>query len=81
MNMPSEFKAAIEAAHGDPVEIVDGDRHYVLIDAEVYQKMADLVDQEDVKSMYQYIGRVFGPDGWDDPAMDIYNDLDPRKQP
>lgn len=25
--------------------------------------------------------RVFGRDGWDDPAMDVYNDLDPRKPP
>ena len=26
MNMPSEFKAAIEAAQGGPVEIIDGDQ-------------------------------------------------------
>jgi len=25
--------------------------------------------------------QVFGRDGWDDPAMDVYNELDPRNNP
>jgi hypothetical protein len=30
--------------------------------------------------MYLPVMETFGKEGWDDPAMDIYNDLDPRRQ-
>jgi hypothetical protein len=76
MNMPSEFKAAIEAAHGGPVEIVDGDQHYVLIRAEVYQKLQAVMD-DGTKFALQEMGRK---SGWDDPSMDAYDALDPRQQ-
>ena len=29
------------------------------------------------RDMYPHVMEVFGREGWDDPAMDIYNDLDP----
>jgi len=32
------------------------------------------------RDMYPHVMEVFGREGWDDPAMDIYNDLDPRRQ-
>lgn len=75
MNMPSEFKAAIEAARGGPVDIVVGDQHYVLIRAEVYQKLQSGMD-EATKFALQEMGRK---SGWDDPSMDAYDALDPRK--
>jgi hypothetical protein len=25
--------------------------------------------------------KIFGRDGWDDPSMDVYNELDPRIKP
>lgn len=80
MNMPSEFKAAIEAAHGGPVEIVDGGNRYVIIRAELYERIKDLFDDgpltpEEQQGLLREAGKRAG---WDDPAMDIYNDLDPR---
>ena len=76
MNMPSEFKAAIEAAHGGPVEVVDGDQHYVLIRAEVYRKLQAVMD-DGTKFALQKMGRRAG---WDHPSMDAYDALDPRQQ-
>ena len=76
MNMPSEFKAAFEAAHGDPVEIVDGDQHHVLIRAEVYQKLQAVMDDGTTFAL-QEMGRRAR---WDDPSMDAYDALDPGKQ-
>ncbi len=81
MNIPSELKAALEAAHGGPVEIVDGQQHYVLIRAEVYDRLKDLFDngpltEEERAGLLRDAGKRAG---WDDPAMDVYNDLDPRR--
>jgi len=36
-------------------------------------------DDNEVREMYPGIAQALGPDGWDDPSRDIYNDLDPRK--
>lgn len=32
------------------------------------------------RDTYPHVMEVFGREGWDDPAMDLYNDLDPRSQ-
>jgi hypothetical protein len=34
---------------------------------------------DDTRSAYALAMRVFGQDGWDDPQMDEYNVLDPRR--
>jgi hypothetical protein len=36
-------------------------------------------DLDDVRLMYPYMAKVFGPAGWDDPEMDEYDALDPRR--
>jgi hypothetical protein len=38
-------------------------------------------DWDFVNDAYPYVMEVFGREGWDDPSMDVYNDLDPRRQP
>lgn len=41
------------------------------------------VEEDDhlfLREMYPHGMEVFGKAGWDDPAMDVYNDLDPRRQ-
>ncbi len=76
MNMPSEFKAAIEAAQGCPVEIVDGDQRYVLIRAKVYRKMQAVMD-DGTNFALQEMGRK---SGWNDASMGVYDALDPGKQ-
>jgi len=83
MNMPSDIKKALEAAHGAPVELVDGDRRYMVVRAELYESLKDLLDagalsEEERIGLLREAGRRAG---WDDPAMDVYNDLDPRRSP
>lgn len=36
-------------------------------------------DEPDVRAMYPHMAKVFGEAGWDDPQMDVYDDLDPRR--
>ena len=67
-----------------PPRALDPDTHttYVLIREKVYVRLEALLgDEQDSKftsDMYPHVMEVFGREGWDDPAMDIYNDLDPR---
>ena len=69
-----------------PPRVVDPDTDttYILIREEVYAQMKALLEEEKgeqfLHDMYPYVMEVFGKEGWDDPAMDIYNDLDPRRQ-
>lgn len=59
----------------------DTDTTYVLIPEEVYANLRGLLEEKQfLHDMYLPVMKVFGKEGWDDPAMDIYNDLDPRKQ-
>jgi hypothetical protein len=32
-----------------------------------------------LRDLYPHVMEVFGRDGWDDPAMDVYDELDPRR--
>lgn len=54
--------------------------NFVLLKAEVYERFKSLFEADpvtDEERLFQL--RQFGQRaGWDDPAMDIYEDLDPR---
>jgi hypothetical protein len=49
---------------------------YVLVRSEDYQQMKALVEGKlDVRESYPLMDAVAAKEGWDDPAMDIYNDF------
>ena len=58
---------------------------YVLVREEMYERLRQRFEEDDasqfVRAMTPHVMNVFGRDGWDDPAMDVYNDLDPRLNP
>ena len=62
-----------------PPRAVDPDTHttYVLIWKEVYDRVKALLDEAEgnqcLRDMYPHSMEVFGREGWDDAAMDIYN--------
>jgi len=75
------------AQHSDKLpRVLDPDTHatYVLIPEETYDRVKALLDEKAnnqfLRDMYPHVMEVFGREGWDDPAMDIYNELDPRRQ-
>ena len=82
-----EQRQAVAQPAENPPRAVDPDTRttYVLIREEVYNRVKALFVGEDdnqlLRDMYPHIMAVFGRAGWDDPAMDVYNDLDPRRQP
>lgn len=48
---------------------------------EVYERIKGIITEEDelLRGVYPHVMEVFGKAGWDDPAMDVYNELDPRR--
>jgi hypothetical protein len=70
----------------EPVRALDPEtkQTYVLVRTEVYERLQTLLgDSEEgafVHEMYPHVMEVFGREGWDDPAMDVYDELDPRRK-
>ena len=81
-----EQRQAVAQQGEKPLRAVDPDTHitYVLLPEEMYARVKALLEEEGgaqfLRDMYPHVMEVFGREGWDDPAMDIYNDLDPRRQ-
>ena len=71
--------SAIRAAVETPVRVVDPatNTEYVLLRADFYERVRHLFDDPADAFMAQIESAAAA--GWDDPAMDVYNDLDPRR--
>ncbi|HEY2158600.1 MAG TPA: hypothetical protein VGH33_23420 [Isosphaeraceae bacterium] len=73
-----EQRQAVDQAGNDPVRLEDPvtRRVFVLIAEEEYRRLRkqpdEVVDLDAQKAMLVQLGRTVG---WDDPAMDVYNDL------
>ena len=53
---------------------------YVLVRAEVYDRIKRLLGDETwAGDAYAAALEVFAREGWDDPRMDAYDSLDPRR--
>jgi hypothetical protein len=69
-----------------PPRVVDPVTHarYVLVREDVYDRVRGLFNPDEdhfVRDLAPHVMQVFGREGWDDPAMDVYNELDPRIKP
>ena len=82
--LPIELRKVVEEAGDQPIQVVDPEtnrRRYVLLRADFYERLHLLVQdgplskQEQSLLLYQ-AGQCAG---WDDPEMDVYNDLAPRR--
>ena len=57
---------------------------YVLVRADLYERLRGLrYDDGDfcIREAYPLMDEAAAKAGWDDPAMDIYNDLAPKEEP
>lgn len=85
IELTPEQRRAVQ--HGEkPVRARDPDTDatWVLVPLEIYQRARMLFEEEEdnqfVRDLYPHVMEVFGRAGWDDPAMDVYDELDPRRQ-
>src|SRR4051794_28038310 len=83
--LTDDQRQAIEARGGAPVFLVDAttNANYVLLRAEQYEKIKALFGEDaedfDPRALYPHVEQSFGRAGWDDPAMDVYNDYDAHR--
>lgn len=83
--MPKELQKAIRVSEGQPVRLSDPETNveYVVLPAEVYDQMRAFfyddapLSNDERRSLLIKAGLRAK---WDDPEMDIYNDLDPRRE-
>ncbi|MGO9919502.1 MAG: hypothetical protein ACLQIB_32995 [Isosphaeraceae bacterium] len=56
---------------------------FVLVRAEVYERFKSLFEEDPVTEQERLFQlQQFGKRaGWDDPEMDVYDELDPRREP
>jgi hypothetical protein len=87
MDIPltADQQQLLDTPHDTPPRVFDA-RHnqaYVLIPAEQYERLRALLEGTPLAREEQlYFLREAGRRaGWDEPEMDIYNDLDPRRKP
>ncbi len=75
-----EQSSAIRAAEETPLRIIDPatNTEYVLLRADVYERVRNLFDDPTTDAFMDQIESAAAA-GWDDPALDVYNDLDPRR--
>ena len=84
--LTDDQRHAIEEHGGAPVYVVDAasNASYVLIRAEQYEQVRPLFEDEEghPRELYPHVEQSFRKAGWDDPAMEVYDDYDAhRPQP
>lgn len=84
ITMPKELREIIRTSHGQPIRLADPDTNeeYIVLRAAAYEQMqtrlyddTPMTDEEKQALLIKAGLRA----GWDDPAMDVYNELDPRR--
>jgi hypothetical protein len=83
IELTHEQHEALTQKGTEPIRAIDPatSAEYVLLPAEVYDRLKSLLaaDGEWAEGPYAAAMEVFARDGWDDPRMDVYDELDPRQ--
>jgi len=84
IQLTPEQHEALSTKGPAPVRAIDPTTkaEYVLVRAEVYDRISAMFSEEDgwIRDAPGAAMEVFARDGWDDPRMDVYDSLDPRKR-
>lgn len=82
--IPKELRQAVQESENNLIRLIDPETHaeYVVLSADKFTQMqakfyddSPLAEEEQRALLVQFGLRA----GWDDPEMDIYNELDPRR--
>lgn len=82
--IPKELRQAVQESEDNVVRLIDPETNveYIVLPAEKFtQIQAEFYDDSPItEEEHRALLVQFGlRAGWDDPEMDIYNELDPRK--
>ncbi|MCY4554691.1 MAG: hypothetical protein OXC79_13570 [Candidatus Poribacteria bacterium] len=81
--LTKELQQAVQDANEQPIRLVDPQTNleYVVLPAEIFDRVQEVfydanpLTIEEQRSLLVKVGLSVG---WDDPEMDVYNELDPR---
>ena len=73
--LTQEQRQMLRQSEGEPVRLLDPDtnREYVLLQAEVYDRLRSALTDLDPRELYPALHRALRDEGWDDSQMDEYN--------
>ncbi|MEK6407752.1 MAG: hypothetical protein AABN34_12370 [Acidobacteriota bacterium] len=85
ITLPKDIQDAVRTSEDQPIRLTDPETNseYVLLPADLYDQIRDLfyehstLTRDEKRALMLRAGLRAG---WDDPEMDVYNDLDPRRQ-
>ena len=85
ITLPKELQNAVRTSEDQPVRLSDPETNseYVLLPAELYNQARKLFYEHSTLSRDEKRALILQAGlraGWDDPEMDVYNDLDPRRK-
>ena len=84
IKLTKEQQQAVQDSNGQPIRLTDPKTHleYVVLPAEIFDRVqhvfsdANPLTIEEQRALLVQVGLSVG---WDDPEMDVYNELDPRR--
>ena len=84
ITLTEELQQAVQDANKQPIRLVDPNTNleYVVLPAEIFDRVqhvfceANPLTIEEQRALLVQVGLGVG---WDDPEMDVYNELDPRQ--
>lgn len=87
ITLSKEIQKAVQESEDNLIHLIDPETNaeYVVLPIETFELMrkgvyyddGPLTEEEQTALLIEFGLRA----GWDDPEMDVYNDLDPRREP
>ncbi len=82
--LTKELQQVVQDANEQPIRLVDPETslEYVVLPAKIFDRIQDVfyntnpLTIEEQRALLVKVGLSVG---WDDPEMDVYNELDPRR--
>ena len=83
--LSEQQRQALQEHPGGPVEVIDSVTRsmYVLLPRVDYERVRTLFEEDELHpdELTPLVNEMGANEGWNDPAMDVYDALDPRRQP
>ncbi len=84
ITLPKDIQEAVRTSEDQPIRLTDPETNieYVLLPADLYDQIQSLFYEHSTLTPDERRALIVKAGlraGWDDPEMDVYDDLDPRR--
>jgi hypothetical protein len=85
ITLPKDIQEAVRTSEDQTIRLTDPETssEYVLVPADLYDQIRELFYEHSTLTPDEKRALILQAGlraGWDDPGMDVYNALDPRRQ-